>query len=65
MTEHFDHSDFCHCLDWKDDICPVKCFRARLTKDLKEMNPTYPWPVSYSHFKGSGDCKLNGNEIPK
>lgn len=56
--KYLDHSDFCHCLDWKADICPVTCFRARLTKDLKEMEPAYPWPVSYASFKGHDECKL-------
>ena len=57
MTKHFDHSDFCHCLDWDPNICPKSCFRAALTKDLKEMDPPYEWPVAYASFKGKEECE--------
>lgn len=61
--EIFDHSDYCHCSDWNIDICPEKCFRARLTKDLKQMNPPYEYPVSFANFKNSGYCLMtNGKE---
>ena len=56
--EHFDHYDFCHCLDWKSDFCPETCFRARLTRDLKQVHPDFPWPVSFASFKGKEECKL-------
>lgn len=58
----FDHSDYCHCGDYKPDICPPECFRAQLTKDLREMDPPYPYPVSYSNFRKSGHCLLEGGE---
>ena len=57
--ECFDHSDYCHCSDWENDTCPDKCFRARLTKDLREMDPPYEYPVSFANFKSSGYCPLN------
>lgn len=65
----FDHSDVCHCLDWNNHICPLGCFRARLTKELKELDPPYEFPVSYAHFKGTDYCVLKGDiygtETPK
>ena len=54
----FDHSDFCHCLDWNSNICPQGCFRARITKELNEMDPPYEWPVSYASFKNSEYCPM-------
>ena len=57
----YDHSDYCHCSDWKNDICPEDCFRARITKELRSMDPPYQWPVSYANFRKSGYCPLGEN----
>ena len=59
MKECFDHSDYCHCSDYDQDTCDKNCFRARLTKDLREMTPPYQWPVSYANFRSSPYCPLN------
>jgi len=56
------HGEYCHCSDWKADICPSECFRARLTKELKEANPPYPYPVSFANFKSSGYCPMTEGE---
>ena len=57
----YNHSDLCHCSDWKNDICPKECFRARITKELRDMGPPYPYPVSYANFHKSGYCPLGEN----
>ena len=49
----FDHSDYCHCLDYDPEKCPESCFRAIITKDLKESG--YPYPVYFSYFKECAD----------
>ena len=54
----YNHADYCHCFDYRPDICPEECFRARLTKELKEK-PGYPYPVSYGNFLHSGFCPLD------
>ena len=44
--------DYAHCWDCTDK-CPNDCFRAQLTRDLKN----YPgMPVTFSSFYGTGDC---------
>ena len=58
----YDHSDLCHCSDYNIDICPGECFRARLTKELKEADPPYPYPVSMGNFRNSGYCPLSEME---
>lgn len=47
------HSDICHCLDYDPKKCPESCFRARITKDLKESG--YPYPVSFAHLREVAD----------
>ena len=58
----YNHADFCHCSDWKADICPEECFRARITKELKEAPTPYPYPVSIGNFRNSGHCPLDEME---
>lgn len=58
----YDHSDFCHCSDYDAKKCPKKCFRARLTKELREADPPYPYPVSMVNFFHSGECPLHKEE---
>ena len=48
--------DATHCFDWTSE-CPVDCYRAQLTKDLKESD--YPWPTSWAFFKGTKTCRLS------
>lgn len=48
--------DATHCFDWTPE-CPVDCYRAQLTKDLKEIN--YPLPTSWAFFKGTDTCQLS------
>ena len=59
----YDHSDFCHCSDYEPDNCPTECFRARITKELKEADPPYPYPVSMANFHNSGYCPLTEMEV--
>lgn len=45
--------DATHCYNYNDK-CPKTCYRAQLTKELKEID--YPWPVSWALFKGTDYC---------
>ena len=48
--------DYAHCLDFTKD-CPTECFRARLTRDLRNRTDL-PWkPYSWMHFKDTEECK--------
>ena len=49
--------DYAHCIDYKDD-CPMECFRARLTKDLKNRTDLQWKPYSWMNFKDTFECKL-------
>lgn len=46
--------DYAHCWDYEKGVCPEECFRAKLTDDLKN----WPYPVTYSKFKGTEACPL-------
>lgn len=46
--------DACHCLDYNKETCPKKCYRAQLTEELRNID--YPYPTSWSHFKGTQYC---------
>lgn len=53
--------DATHCADYKKS-CPKTCYRAQLTKELREI--VYVLPTSWAHFEGTGEClkeKKNGN----
>lgn len=52
--------DYAHCLDFKDD-CPSECFRAQLSRDLENIIPIPYW-VSWMHFKGTEECKKEGDD---
>lgn len=52
----YDHEMYCHCSDYKKDICPEECFRARITEEVKAFQ--YPYPVSYGNLRSSGYCPL-------
>ena len=45
--------DATHCYDYSDK-CPKTCYRAQLTKELKEID--YPLLVSWALFKGTEYC---------
>lgn len=45
--------DATHCADYTT-ACPKRCYRAQLTADLREIR--YPFPTSWSHFKGTQMC---------
>jgi len=49
--------DFAHCLDYDADICPKKCFRGALVRDLDG----YLLPVTWTAFKGTEECRLRGD----
>ena len=46
--------DATHCADYNSKQCPKKCYRAALTKELREIY--YPLPTSWAHYKGSQEC---------
>lgn len=48
--------DASHCLDYVKGVCPKKCYRAKLTQELKEI--AYPLPTSWVHFKGTVYCEM-------
>lgn len=48
--------DYAHCLDWSPS-CPSKCFRGELVKDLHKKQDLWNKPVTWSHFKGTEECK--------
>ena len=47
--------DNAHCLDYGPD-CPQRCFRAKLTHELKSRSEYLGLPVSWMHFKGTKEC---------
>ena len=49
--------DYTHCADYEES-CPKKCFRARLTEDLKKRKEDLKYlPISWANFKGTDWCK--------
>lgn len=46
--------DYAHCWNYEKGVCPEECFRAKLTDDLKN----WPYPVTYSKFKGTDGCPI-------
>jgi hypothetical protein len=54
--------DYAHCLDFTED-CPVECFRAELSRDLKRMeNGGRGMWLSWMSFKETGCCPLEGDD---
>lgn len=53
--------DATHCADYKKSKCPKRCYRARLTQDLRGSG--YALPASWAHFEGTQYCaKTNKGE---
>lgn len=52
--------DATHCLAC-DSRCPKECYRAQLTRELNNITPMYPFPVSWSNFEGTEEC-MKGEE---
>lgn len=50
--------DYAHCADYKKDICPKKCFRGELVRDLA-FYPTLRLIVSWQNFKDTEECLLD------
>ena len=49
--------DFSHCLDYQKGKCPItKCFRAKLTEDLRRHY--YPYLTSWMHYEGTEEYCL-------
>ena len=52
--------DYAHCLDFQK-CCPTKCFRAQLSRDLEKYGKLAPYainfPITWSHFEGTEECK--------
>ena len=58
--------DVCHCYDYNETLCPQKCFRAKVTKDLKDNIRYYESrPMSFANFKGTPGCLLTNKEDAK
>ena len=51
--------DASHCSDYKPDECPISCYRAQLTEDLKRRVDLRDIPMSFAHFYGTVYCDLN------
>ena len=56
--------DSTHCADWTPK-CPPNCYRAQLTKELKERHDLWWLPISWSYLKGTDECKLQKNMCEK
>lgn len=55
--------DAAHCADYDEAECPGGCYRAKLTRELREIN--CPLPTAWAHFAGTQYCVRevkNGNE---
>lgn len=50
--------DASHCLDYKQNKCTQKCYRAQLTQELKDRNDLYYLPVSWVNFKQTKECPI-------
>lgn len=50
--------DATHCYDYKPDECPITCYRAELTEDLKKRPELKDIPMSWAHFYGTPCCEL-------
>ena len=54
--------DATHCMDYGKD-CPKDCYRAMLTRDLERQKERFvAVPLSWSHFKGTAECKRGDGE---
>lgn len=49
--------DYGHCLDCTDD-CPKDCWRAELTRELKNDPEMIGIPVTWSHFRDTNECPV-------
>ena len=47
--------DATHCLDYVEGVCPMNCYRAELTEDLKNGR-AIGVPVSWASFIYSEEC---------
>ncbi len=50
--------DNAHCLDFSER-CPKSCFRAQLSRDLKDRTDLFGIPLTYQHFE---DCRYAKKE---
>ena len=49
--------DQAHCTDYTWN-CPKKCYRANLTRELKELPVHSQFPVAWASFRGTPECPL-------
>lgn len=55
MMQH----DVSHCSDYDPSICPITCYRAKVTQDLRDNLDTLgDIPMSFAHFKGTVYCAI-------
>ena len=54
--------DVSHCDDYKPEDCPVTCYRAQVTEDLKHCPELWDIPLSWAHFYGTQYCALTRKE---
>ena len=50
--------DASHCYDYKPDECPINCYRAELTEDLKKRPELRDIPLTWAHFYETQYCEL-------
>ena len=53
--------DVSHCWNYDETTCQTDCYRAIVTKDLRDSK--YPYPVSFSEFKGTDECPLAKEDV--
>lgn len=57
--------DATHCSDYSKN-CPEHCYRAMLTKDVYDRQFEFVHiPLSWSHFRGTSECKLSEKQTSK
>jgi len=53
-----DH-DVCHCSDYDPNICPITCYRAQVTQDLRNnLDKLGEDLMSFAHFKNTHYCAI-------
>ena len=57
--------DISHCSDYKPEDCPMSCYRAAVTEDLKNRPDLSDIPMSFAHFYGTDFCELTRKKLNK
>lgn len=58
VGERMNH-DSTHCLDYDPKRCPMECYRAQLTAELKLRDDLKYMPMSWSHYINTEECYMH------